>query len=95
VNAPIARRLVAHGRVHGVGYRFGAVRKATMAELAGWVRNRHDGTVEVFVQGPAADVERFIAWCRHGPRRAEVTDLVLEEAALDQALAGFEQRATV
>ena len=50
----IARRLVIHGRVQGVGYRYAMVDAAERCGVAGWVRNRRDGTVEAFVQGDAA-----------------------------------------
>jgi acylphosphatase len=90
----IARRLVVSGRVQGVGYRYGTVRRAEAAGVVGWVRNRSDGSVEAFVQGAAPDVEALVEWCRHGPRNAAVSGLEVEVAAVDAALAGFEQRAT-
>ncbi|MFI4925964.1 MAG: acylphosphatase, partial [Vicinamibacteria bacterium] len=58
----VARRLVVHGRVQGVGFRFAMV-DAAMG-LAGWVRNRHDGTVEAMVQGPPEAVEAMVAAAR-------------------------------
>ncbi len=49
----VALRLVIRGRVQGVGYRDAAVQSAFINNVAGWVRNRSDGTVEAFVQGRA------------------------------------------
>ena len=46
----IARRLIVHGRVQGVGFRYAMVDAATSAGASGWVRNRNDGTVEALVQ---------------------------------------------
>ena len=63
----IARRIKVHGRVQGVGFRYAMVGAAETCGVAGWVRNRLDGTVEVFVQGEADAVERAIEWCRRGP----------------------------
>ena len=40
--------------------------------VAGWVRNRSDGAVEAEFEGPAAAVERLVAWFRTGPPRARV-----------------------
>ena len=51
--------------------------------LAGWVRNRADGSVEALVQGEAAGVDALIAWARRGPRGARVDELAVE--AVDQA----------
>lgn len=47
----IAKRLLIRGRVQGVGYRDAVVQAALEKGVAGWVRNRHDDSVEVFVQG--------------------------------------------
>jgi acylphosphatase len=85
----VARRLVVAGRVQGVGFREAAVDEARAAGLAGWVRNRADGTVEAFVQGETGDVERFAAWCRHGPRLARVDAVAIEAADPDPSLDGF------
>jgi acylphosphatase len=85
----IARRLIVRGRVQGVGYRDATIQAATAFGVAGWVRNRHDGTVEAFVQGEAASVERTIDWCRRGPPAARVTAVDVADAALDERLAGF------
>ena len=73
VDAVIARRLVVRGRVQGVGYRFAMTEAALALGVAGWVRNRRDGTVEAVVQGDDASVERLLEWCRRGPPGAHVT----------------------
>jgi acylphosphatase len=46
--------------------------------LAGWVRNRRDGTVEVVVSGEDATVELFLSRCRDGPRAAIVSEVKSE-----------------
>ncbi len=70
-----ARRIVVHGRVQGVGFRFWTKRMADQREVSGWVRNRIDGTVEVHAEGsPQAlhDMERLL---RQGPPASSVTTL--------------------
>jgi acylphosphatase len=68
----IRRRVVVHGRVQGVFFRDTCRREARAAGLAGWVRNRPDGTVEAVFEGPDEAVRRMVEWCRTGPRYADV-----------------------
>lgn len=67
-----ARHLVVHGRVQGVFYRDWTVETARRLGLAGWVRNRCDGTVEAHLEGESGAVERMIAAMREGSPRADV-----------------------
>ena len=90
----IARRLRAHGRVQGVGYRSAMVDAATLAGAQGWVRNRRDGTVEAWVQGDESAVERVLAWARRGPRLAQVERLEVAEVEADATIAGFDRSPT-
>ena len=77
----IARYLVVHGSVQGVGFRAAAVAAATAYGVTGWVRNRRDGTVEAFVQGSPDAVAAMTRWCHQGPRGAHVMRVVAAEAA--------------
>ena len=61
--------------------------------LAGWVRNRRDGSVEAVVQGPPAAVQALIDWAHQGPPRAQV-NAVQVGAVPAQAITGFERRDT-
>jgi acylphosphatase len=91
--AVIARHLVITGKVQGVFYRNWTVDTARGLGLAGWVRNRMDGSVEALVQGEIAAVERFIALAYEGPPTARVAGV--ETCVVDAAeLAGFEKRTT-
>ena len=47
----IRKRIVFHGRVQGVGFRYTARHLAQSTGLSGWVRNEYDGTVLMEVQG--------------------------------------------
>lgn len=85
----IARRLRICGRVQGVGFRDAMVDAATLAGAAGWVRNRRDGSVEAWVQGDAAAVERAIAWARRGPRLALVERIDVDEVEVEASIDGF------
>lgn len=45
--------------------------------LAGWVRNRRDGTVEALVCGPDDRLQQLIDWARQGPAFASVTQVII------------------
>jgi len=77
------------GRVQGVGYRYWTERVAGEIGLSGWVRNRHDGTVEAVFSGPPDDVAEMIERCRDGPPSAQVTSVEILEGAAAPA-PGFE-----
>ena len=70
-------RLTVTGRVQGVSYRAGTLNRARALGLAGYVRNRHDGTVEILAEGEVARVDEFIAWCRSGPTLARVDNVTV------------------
>jgi len=88
----IARRLTVRGRVQGVGYRDATIGAARVCGVCGWVRNRRDGTVEAFVQGDAACVERMIEWCRRGPPAARVIAVDIADGVVEASLADFAMR---
>jgi acylphosphatase len=66
------RRVVVHGRVQGVGFRYSLARAAETRGVAGWARNRGDGTLEAVFEGEPEAVESLVGLCREGPRGAEV-----------------------
>jgi acylphosphatase len=70
--ASVRVRVVVSGRVQGVWFRESCREQAVALGVAGWVRNRADGTVEGVFEGPPAAVERLVTWCRTGPSRARV-----------------------
>jgi acylphosphatase len=85
----IARRAVVSGSVQGVGFRFFAERAAREAGVAGWVRNRQDGTVETVVEGEEKAVAQYLERLRLGPGGCRVTRFI-EETAPVTGLDSFE-----
>jgi acylphosphatase len=68
-------RLVVSGRVQGVGFRWFVREAARQHRLAGWVRNRTDGSVEVEASGEEGSVRGLIEVLRRGPPGARVDDV--------------------
>jgi acylphosphatase len=66
------------GRVQGVFFRASTAARAQDLGVTGWVRNHHDGTVEVVAEGKRAAVDQLLVWCRQGPPGARVEHLEIE-----------------
>jgi len=71
----IRRRVVAHGLVQGVYFRDSVRRKAVSRDVAGWIRNDPDGTVEAVFEGDGDAIDVLVTLCREGPRGARVDRL--------------------
>jgi len=84
----IRRRVVVQGVVQGVGFRYSLSRLAGSSGVAGWVRNRRDGTVEAVLEGTPDAVDAVVEWCRRGPRGAVIDD-VFVRAEEPEGHAGF------
>lgn len=67
--------VLATGLVQGVGFRWFVREMARRLDLAGWVLNRADGSVEVLAEGPADGIEAFRAAVAEGPAGARVDAL--------------------
>jgi acylphosphatase len=81
-------RVHVHGLVQGVWFRESCRRVADEQGVAGWVRNRSDGTVEAVFEGEAQPVSVVVSWCRIGPPRADVTGIDVTEETVE-GLVGF------
>lgn len=90
--ATTAISAVVAGRVQGVGFRYATHQAAARTAVVGWVRNRFDGTVEVWAQGPDDAVTEFARFLERGPRAARVSSLVINEVEPDPTLRHFEVR---
>lgn len=63
------------GHVQGVFFRASTRAEAERRGVAGWVRNRPDGTVEAELEGPDEAVRAVADWMEHGPDGAHVVDV--------------------
>lgn len=64
--------VVISGKVQGVFFRADTQKAARGFGVAGWVRNKADGTVEALIEGLREDVEALIAWCYKGSPMSRV-----------------------
>ena len=79
------------GRVQGVGFRYTTRSFAHRYNLKGWVMNLADGRVEVLAQGDAQALDNFLRDLKNEFLHY-ITDIHLEESALNERLKGFEIR---
>jgi acylphosphatase len=82
VSEKIARHLRIEGRVQGVGFRYALQNRAKELKLTGWVRNRHDASVEAVVCGNMAAIDEVIAWAHHGPSLASVSRVLVSDTEI-------------
>jgi len=85
-------RVIIRGKVQGVFFRANLKENALMNDLAGYVRNLEDGSVEAVFEGDDADIEEIIEYCHEGPRAAKVDDVEVIEEEYKGDSEGFEIR---
>jgi acylphosphatase len=84
-----AKRYIVRGRVQGVGFRWFVEREAHMLGIAGWVRNNHDGSVEILAQGTRDQLSGLHGSLREGPRAARVDTVEVSEASPIAGVSSF------
>ena len=88
----VGRRYVVKGRVQRVGFRVFVEDAARRENVSGYVRNQHDGSVEVMAEGDLEALLRFERAVRRGPAGARVDDVQTTEASASGRFAGFSVR---
>lgn len=66
---------VVSGRVQGVGFRFYVQKKAQSLSLNGEVKNRGDGKVEFWAEGPKDALDQLLAHVEQGPTLSHVSSV--------------------
>ncbi len=69
--------LLIKGKVQGVFYRATAKKIAEKLGVTGWIKNTKNGDVEAEIFGNEQQLQRFINWCKQGPSKAQVTDVII------------------
>jgi acylphosphatase len=85
----VARHLVVRGRVQGVFFRASTRDQARSHGVAGWVRNRADGAVEAWLEGPESAVERVTGWIAEGGPPFAVVEHLDSEVVDPEGHVGF------
>ena len=67
------------GKVQGVFFRQSTREKARKLNITGTVSNQRDGSVQIVATGPKEQLDVLINWCRKGPSKAKVDNLVTME----------------
>jgi len=83
---------VVHGRVQGVNFRYRTMRTAQRLNVAGWVANRRDGTVEVVAEGPRETLDELVSFLHQGSPAAMVEEVDVDWKAPTGEFGGFRVR---
>jgi acylphosphatase len=84
----VARRYVITGRVQGVGYRNFVEHTAGKLNIDGYVRNRRDGSVEVFAMGTPEELQKLCTALERGPMMAQVSRVAEEPSDVEARYVG-------
>lgn len=79
-----------HGRVQGVFFRIETKKQADKLNIAGWVKNTEDGTVECMAEGIKTRIVQFIDWCHQGSKGAQVDKVDIEWQPFQGDFSNFE-----
>jgi acylphosphatase len=84
----LARRYTVSGRVQGVGFRYFVEDAAEKIGIRGFVRNRRDGSVEVYAIGTQEQLKKLRQALEKGPIMSHVSGVQEEPEAVDARYAG-------
>lgn len=91
-HAKAAVHIIVHGQVQGVGFRSFVQARALALGSVGWVRNRDEGTVEIWAEGSRDTLQRLIQQVQRGPRYGLVSHLDTNWHAPKDTFGGFNIR---
>ncbi len=76
-----------YGQVQNVSFRYYARDKAQELGIKGFVRNEPDNSVYIEAESDEDTLNKFLAWCRKGPRWAKVKNVETRES---EEIKGYE-----
>jgi acylphosphatase len=71
--------LLIKGKVQGVFFRATAKDVAKKLNLTGWIKNTKEGNVEATVSGEEQQLQKFTKWCKQGPDKAIVEEVIVTQ----------------
>ncbi|MDD5012657.1 MAG: acylphosphatase [Candidatus Nanoarchaeia archaeon] len=74
-----AVRLYVDGTVQGIFFRQFVKDNAERFNIRGFVRNLEDGRVEIFAEGEAENVDRFVESCKKGPKHSQIRNVEVKD----------------
>ena len=84
----IRKRIVFHGWVQGVGFRYRARHAAEHFGATGWVRNEYDGSVTMEIQGTEEQIDGVIVAIKRG-RYVKIEKMDVETIPVELHEQGF------
>ena len=84
-----AKHIIVHGKVQGVGFRYFVGKAGVKRGLTGNARNCPDGTVEIIVEGNAAEIAGFLKEVERGPALSRVERVVVADISAQGAYDSF------
>ena len=87
--AVIAKQIIVHGRVQGVGFRYFVHDAGKRLGLVGNVRNCPDSTVEIVVEGEAGRIADFVKQVERGPALSRVQRIEVLEMPVQGTYSSF------
>ena len=78
----LMRRYTITGRVQGVGFRYHTAMKARAIGVTGYAHNAPDGSVEVYAEGTAAQLDALHLYLSDGPSFARVDSIRFSEGTI-------------
>jgi len=80
-------RVYVFGIVQGIFFRAFVKEKAEELNIRGYVRNKDDGSVEIWIEGNNEDVDKMVDICKQGPPHAVINRFDI----LGEKFHGFEE----
>jgi len=74
------------GQVQGVFFRLQAKKMAQKLGIKGFIKNIEDGSLYIEAEGDEKTLEKFLFWCKGGPKLAKVENYKVKEGEFE----GFE-----